>query len=224
MVWYKHRMSDLSLRFSLRHSFIYSIVLMVLVMLLHVTVAHAQAPQNEQQARQELASRMATMTLAILKDTRAPEGDRKSNLERSFAKVVDTDWIAKFVLGSNWRKASEEQRNLYTELYRNYLAQLYVSNYAENPDRKVTDIKVLGVTDSEADDTKFTARTEVVLSNAERLKVDYLVSGAPGQYKIVDVIIEGVSLLATHRAEFSKIAANKGIGGVIEKLKQNLNS
>lgn len=186
--------------------------------------ALAQLPQEEREAREALAQRMATMTMAILKDQKAKVADREDNLRRSFARVVDTGWIAKFVAGSSWRSASEEERERYAELYRDYLAHVYVSNYAENPDRKITDIKVIGVYDSETNEERFTARTEVVLSTAERLKVNYTVAAQEGGgYKIVDVIIEGVSLLSAHRVEFGKIAAKSGVSGIIAKLEEALN-
>ncbi len=187
------------------------------------SVAFAQVPDAERQAREALAHRMANMTLAILKDQKTRVSDRQDNLQRSFARVMDIDWIAKFVLGNSWRTASDEQRERYTELYREYLTHVYVSTYAESSERKITDIKVIAVNDSDADDSHFTARTEVALSNADNLKVDYLVAAREnGKYKIIDVVIEGVSLLSTHRAEFGKIAARGGVDSVIAKLEQKL--
>lgn len=192
-----------------------------LLMLPHY--AFAQVPDVERDARKALAHRMADMTLSILKDQRTAKEDREDNLKRSFAYVVDINWIAKFVAGNAWRTATDEQRAQYMDLYRDYLSGVYVSNYAESPDRKITNIKVLAVHDSEADESRFTTRTEVSLSNDERLKVDYVATAVgEGKYKIIDVIIEGVSLLATHRAEFSKIAVRGGIESVIAKLEERV--
>lgn len=201
----------------------YSCVYMLCAMalLLSPGFAMAQVPENEYQARKELAHSMANMTLAVLKDQRASVTDRQDNLKRSFANVVDIDWIARFVAGSAWRTADEAQRERYTKLYREYLTGMYVSNYAESSERKITDIKVTGIQNSDADDSRFTAYTEIVLSCTSKLKVDYLVTAQEGGgYKIIDVIIEGVSLLAAHRAEFGKVAAKGGIESVITKLER----
>lgn len=192
-----------------------------MALLLSPGFAMAQVPDAERQARTALAHDMANMTLSILKDQRGSAADRQDNLKRSFANVVDIDWIAKFVVGASWRTADEAQRARYIKLYRDYLTALYVSNYAENSERKITDIKVVAVNNSDADDSRFTARTEVVISCKETLNVDYLAAAQEGGgYKIIDVVIEGVSLLSAHRAEFGKIGARGGLESVIGKLEQ----
>src|SRR5690606_29082259 len=121
-------------------------------------------------------------------------------------------WIARFVLGNNWRTATDEQRKRYTSLYHDYLIGIYVANYAQSSERKITDIKILGVRNGE--DGRFTAQTELVMHGAGNVKVDYLVGKSGDGYKIVDVIIEGVSLLASHRSEFMQLAANGGVDRV----------
>lgn len=194
----------------------YSLLLLTFLML--PLAARAEVPDPaEHTAREELARDMANMTLSILKDQKKPVADRQMVLQQGFSNVVDIDWIAKFVLGNAWRSANDEQRERYTALYRKYLMQMYVATYAENPDRKITDIKVIDVNDH--DKNKFSTRTEIRLSTAEKIRVDYLASGSKEQgYKIIDVVIEGVSLLAAHRSEFTQLAAAKGVDGVISRL------
>ena len=174
-------------------------------------------PKVVHQERHTLALDMANSVLAIISDPSTPKKDREYALQQGFANVVDMDWIAKFVLGASWRNATDEQKAEYTKLYRAYLTKIYVSHYAGSPDTKIKSIKVLGIKDDERD---FTAFTEITLSNNDRLKVDYLVSERADGYKITDVIIQGVSLLNSHRAEFSALAASKGVTGVIARLEQ----
>jgi phospholipid transport system substrate-binding protein len=180
--------------------------------------AHAEVPADEQQAREALASRMATMTLSILQDQKKELAEREEILRRGFTNVMDTEWIAKFVLGTNWRTASEEQRARYAELYKIFLTKVYVENYAQSSERKIRDIKVLGIAD--AGDDQFTTRTKLLLSTGDELSVNYRAHKMDKGYKVVDVIIEGVSLLASHRDEFGKLAAGKGIDAVIAKLEK----
>ena len=178
----------------------------------------AWAQPADSQEKEALVNNMANTVLCILKDQKKSAADRESLLQRGFANVVDIDWIAQFVLGSAWKTATPEQQQRYTELYRASLTNSYISNYAENSERRILDIKPLGIVDSESG--TFTARTEIVLSGSERLKVDYLVGKKDGGYKIRDVIIENVSLLATHREQFREIAAERGVTAVIAKLEQ----
>jgi len=180
--------------------------------------AHAETAPAEQQAREELANTMATMTLSMLQDQSKDMKAREELLRRSFTYVMDTEWIAKFVVGTAWRGASDEEKSRYTELYKTFLTNVYVENYAQSSERKIRDIKVVGILD--ADDTSFTTRTKLMLSTGDDMHVDYRAHKKDAGYKIVDVVIEGVSLLATHRAEFGKIASVSGLAAVIAKLEQ----
>jgi phospholipid transport system substrate-binding protein len=195
---------------------------MVAVVVLTLSQGAAFAmEQSEHDAQMSLARDMANSVLCIIKDQKKASGDRQASLMQGFANVVDIDWIAQFVLGNSWRNATEEQRARYTKLYRNYLTNVYVSTYAESPDKKITDIKILGVVDAAND--RFSVRTNIALSNADSIRVDYLVARKGDGYKIIDVSIEGVSLLSTHRAEFGRIAGVGGIDSVIKALENQGN-
>lgn len=166
--------------------------------------------------RESFVHGMASMTLAILQDHKKPFPERKIVLRRAFKTVVDIDWIAKFVLGRSWNKATQVEKERYTELYHTFLTESYVSNFAENPDKRIKDIKILGIQD--AQDNDFIVSTNMLLADMEEIRVDYRVSDHDDKYKIIDIIIENVSLLSTHRQQFGELAANRGIDGVITKL------
>ena len=186
---------------------------LILLACCFVTPAHGAEGE-----RLSLAREMANLTLTMITDHSKNQADRLENLKRGFSNVVNTNWIAKFVLGNAWRKADEAQRARYTELYREFLLKTYISTYATSEDQQVTDIKVIDV--KEESDERFTTRTEIRLSNSKTLRVDYLAQADGDGYKIIDVVIEGVSLLSTHRGEFAQLASSDGVDGVIHKLEK----
>lgn len=195
--------------------------LIILLLSLSFSVVGLPAGATHIQKHQErlsLAREMANMTLTMVSDPSKKQAERLESLKRGFANIVDTNWIARFVIGNAWRKANDEERSRYTTLYQQFLMQTYISTYAQDETSKITDIRVVDVKD-EADDN-FTTRTEVKLSNARKITVDYLVKPDGDGYKIIDVIIEGISLLSTHRNEFTQIAARGGVGDVIRKLEK----
>jgi len=174
-----------------------------------------------QHKREVFAHDFATKVLAIIQDQKKTFDDRKSVLRQAFSKSVDIDWIARFVIGQAWNKASDEQRARYTTLYKTYLTETYVSNFAENPDKRIRDIKIFGVND--VADTDFNVRTQMMLADSENLNVNYLVRENNGKYKVLDIAIENVSLISTHRSEFTRIANANGVDGVINELQHRIN-
>lgn len=198
-----------------------NLTLPTLFLLLSFLITPAAYAENKDE-RLDLAYSMANMTLTMITDQKKNHTQRIESLKRGFSNIVDTKWIARFVLGANWRKATPEQRERYSELYHDFLMDTYISTYASNDEQKITDIKVLGVKDEA--EGQFTTRTEIRMSNAQTLKVDYRVHPiADNKYKIIDVIVEDVSLLSTHRSEFMQTASARGIGGVIKTLEKRLN-
>ncbi len=178
--------------------------------------ADPAAAVTQDQTREHFARSFARTVLAIIQDSRKSYGDRKEVLRAAFSQSVDIDWIARFVLGKAWNTATPEQKKRYASLYRSYLTETYVANFAENPDKRIRDIKIFSVSGT-GDDT-FTVRTQMMLANFENLKVNYLVRDEQGKYKVLDIAIENVSLINTHRTEFAALASARGVEGVITRL------
>jgi len=175
---------------------------------------------KQHQEREAFAKDFAQAVITILHDHKKAYGDRKDILRRAFSDSVDINWIAKFVLGRAWKDATGQQRDYYTLLYRKFLTETYVTQFAESPRQSIYSIKILAVNDDE--NNEFIVRTQMQLMNQANLKVDYRVCDEDGHYKVLDIIIENVSLITTHRTEFAALATQQGVDGVIKKLEQNL--
>ena len=65
---------------------------------------------------------------------------------------------------------------------------------------------------------------EINDTSGQAILVDYRLRGDSGAFKIVDITVEGVSLLTTQRSEFNGIVERKGIDGLIEALKKQVAS
>ena len=177
------------------------------------------APATTNQNRETFVKTMTQSVLATLHDGKKPFVEKQTMLRQTFTNVVDMDWIARFVLGKTWNGSTDAQKAQYTALYHTYLTNTYVSNLSEDSEGKLLDIKILGLNNNDDEDT-FVVRTDMVMADSDPVKVDYLVRDDSGQYKVIDIRVEGVSLLATHRSEFAELATTDGISGVIGKLEQ----
>lgn len=198
------------------------IVLFQTIMVTGISAVKADdIAQALHQERQAFAKDFAEVVINVLHDVKTPYPHRKELLRQSFVQSVDTEWMAKFVLGRSWKEATDEQKKEYMKLYRRFLAETYVCNFAENPDKSIYRIKITGVNDG-MDTNTFTVNTHIELTNQTDLKVDYLVYEQDKHYKVRDIVIENVSLIATHRAEFSELANAEGVNGVIHRLEQKL--
>jgi phospholipid transport system substrate-binding protein len=162
---------------------------------------------------------VATQVLAIVKD-----GSGKSAQQEKLLGVVDAnidiDYVAKFVLGKYWRQATTEQQQAYLEAYRPFLKKNYVSKLTRYSGQTFTVGQ--GRVDS---DGSYVVTMKINDPAGQDVSMLYrVVDGAKGTYRISDIVVEGVSLLATQRSEFDSIAQSKGVDGLIDALKKKVAS
>ena len=131
-------------------------------------------------------------------------------LDRGFA--VRT--IGRFALGRNWRAATPEQQQEYLKLFRQFILNTYASRLDGYSGQS------FNVVDARPIDDKDTlVNTEIGQPDAEPLRVDYRVRTKQGTYKIVDVLVEGISLITTQRSEFSSIINREGFDGLLKLMR-----
>lgn len=124
--------------------------------------------------------------------------------------------IAKFVLGRYWRKASETEKKEYLQLFEDLLVATYAERFAKYSGEKlvVREAEVRGENDA------IVHSTMVSVNSAKKLKVAWRVRIKKGRYKIIDIMVEGISMIMTQKSEFSSFIRQNG--GTIESLLSEL--
>jgi len=151
--------------------------------------------------------------LAIISNSGESDDAKEKKLIGIFNQNVDTEWMSHFVLGRYYRQATPEQLAKYKDLYRQYVIESYVPKFRQYTGEK---FQVTGV--RQDGDGEYLVQTEIVRPNQASVKVDYRITGKPGNLKIVDIVVEGVSLITTQRSEFGSVISREGFDSLITKL------
>jgi len=157
--------------------------------------------------------RMAQEAMAVLSDASLSEDQRAGKLRHMMAQNIDIPPIARFVLGRYWRGATERQREVYVAAYSDYI----LSTYAAKIGGGGAAVDRFDVIKTQVHGTKdFLVHCVVGRAGGEPLRVVWRLRQRDGRYRIIDLMVEGVSLVQTQRQEFvSFIRAN---GGSVDKL------
>jgi len=126
----------------------------------------------------------------------------------------DTDFAAQRVLGKHWRTASPSQRQRFINVFYRYLVNNYASYLLDFTGEEIQVSPYQG----HPDDKYPLVKTQVKLKKGETAAVDYVLRRVDEQWKVIDVIVEGVSYVRSYREEFSAEIAQKGLDAVIERL------
>jgi phospholipid transport system substrate-binding protein len=117
----------------------------------------------------------------------------------------DMKTIGRFSLGRYWRVSTPQQRDEYQRLFENMVIAVYSSRFEEYKGQR---FETRGY---RADGEKDTIVSSfVVPEEGPEVQVDWRVRYKNGRYKVIDVIVEGVSMSLTQRSDFAAVIQRGG--------------
>lgn len=145
-----------------------------------------------------------------------PQKEKDERFAKLFNNALDLKFIGQFVLGRYWKTATPEQRDAFIEAYRNLNIQTWSKRFDEFKGRNFV---FQGTTPSNSANQIF-VNSEVPMPQGAPAKVVWRVKQNGDIYKIVDIIIENVSLAITARNEYSAYIkkAPNGVDDLIKDL------
>ena len=150
-----------------------------------------------------------------LTDPAIPQPEREARFRRLLVDRFDMAAISKFVLGRYWRSTNETQRVQFQQLFVDFIVGSYSVRFSEYLGEGV---KVTGT--SAEDDGTILVQSKIDMPSSEDIRVDWRLRSSGGNFAVVDVIVEGVSMDVTQRSEFTRIIRDRGgINGLIEALR-----
>jgi phospholipid transport system substrate-binding protein len=154
--------------------------------------------------------------MTILRDASKTPDEQLMALKELLDANTDLDLVAQLVLGQHWRAASVEERHEYVTLFR----QMLMNTMAERiGDYNGQSFEVVGSSPRSERDTAVQSRI-IRTAGAPPLRVDWRVREADGQLAIIDMEVEGISLIVSQRDQMGRIVERRGMAGLIETLRE----
>jgi phospholipid transport system substrate-binding protein len=143
------------------------------------------------------------------------KSQRRSKLREIINPKFDFDEMARRSLGANWNDISAEQQKDFTSVFSELLARTYLS--------KIETVKpgMVKVETEQVESPKALVKT-VVLSKGDTFPIDYKLVFKDGHWRVYDVVIENIGLVANYRNEFSGIIRRDKFSGLMERLRQKV--
>ena len=153
-------------------------------------------------------------------NSQASAAEKNARFEKLFNSALDLKFIGRFVLGRYWKSASEQQRDEFIDVYRKLNVKTWSKRFDDFAGKEFI---FKGTTPSSSEDQIF-VNTVVPMEQAEPANVVWRVKQDGDNFKIVDIIIENVSLAITARNEYTAFIKKSpnGINGLIADLKNKL--
>lgn len=168
-----------------------------------------------QETPRSLIQQTVDQVLAILRDAQRSDALRRSELETIARQRFDFETMSRLVLATNWKKLSAPKQQEFVDEFTRFLANDYGARIERYEQEQV---EITGERPEARGD--FTVKTRIVGGKNDGALVDYRMRQRDGSWKIIDVVIEGISLVANYRDQFREVASNGGPEVVIQKLKE----
>jgi phospholipid transport system substrate-binding protein len=159
---------------------------------------------------------------SVIEQARATLADKNltaHSREVKFRTLLDDSFdmprISKFVLGPRWNQATEQERQDFVHVFNQYIVHSYSKDFGDfsGEEIKVTRVRL-------ESETVATVISQFQPSTGGPVVIAWRVSNKDNTYKIIDVDVEGVSLLVTHREELGTVLSQHG--GSISELNKIL--
>jgi phospholipid transport system substrate-binding protein len=173
------------------------------------------AATADAQTAQALIEQTVDQVIAILKDQSRPTGQRLAELEEIAHQRFDFRTMARLVLGGNWKRLKPPQRDEFVDQFTIYLANDYGSRLERYEQEEV---KVFGEEPKPRGDV--VVKTKILGGRNDGTTVDYRMRKLGEEWRIIDVVIEGISLVANFRDQFKEVIARGGPEALLQQLKQ----
>lgn len=123
--------------------------------------------------------------------------------------------MSKWVLGRQWGKATAQQRAVFAEEFKTLLVRTYAKALLGFTNEKVVYLETITGSKPNIVMVKTEIRSD---ASPNSTPVNYTMHISGGDWKVVNVAFEGVSLVETYRKSFASEIRNNGLASLIQKL------
>ena len=159
---------------------------------------------------------LADRALGLVTDKNTDMAAKRARFDELLSDTFDMEGIGRFLLGRYWRLATPEERDAYLKAFKESIVYTYTARFDEYAGQKL-------VVDGSREDGQFTlVNSRIVDPNGSAdVKVEWRLIRQGDSFKVVDVVIEGVSMSVTQRQEYASVIQSNG--GEVKALVKALN-
>ena len=173
-------------------------------------------PVAAEQSPRDVVQSTSDQVLAVLAEKDLSKQERRDKVRAIVLRSVDFETLSRLVLARNWTKFSPAQQQEFMQEFQDHLAATYGRRLDDYRNEKVA---IVG--DRQEPNGDWTVRTKILRGGGSNdINVDYRLRQSNGEWKVIDFIVEEVSMVANFRSQFQDIVASGGPEKLLKLLKE----
>lgn len=196
----------------------YALALLMMASVFFVAIeSNADAATQKERAVAHI-NKVAIEAINMLSDSTLSRKQKQNEFKELLAIGFDTHRISRFVLGRYWRTASKSQRKEFVPLFEDYITRTYtrqISDYS-GEQLEIGLAQILSKRET-------MVKSAIVRPKGPPIKLNWRVyENKKNVMRVVDIVVEGISMALTQRQEFSAVISKStdGVEGLLTKLRK----
>jgi phospholipid transport system substrate-binding protein len=200
-------------QFLQRRAFV--ILTLMALLLLSLAPSRFVAPAIADDDPMSVVKTTVNQALDVLRDSSAPLAQRQDKLRQIVAQTFDFKEMAKSALGYHWRELTPAQQQEFTNAFIAFIEDSYLSKINDYRGQQVNFLKA-----SQDGPQYAQVNTDIIQPNGkDAIHVNYRLLKEDGTWKIYDVTVDAISIIANYRNQFNRVMNSKGYSTLIADLK-----
>jgi phospholipid transport system substrate-binding protein len=141
--------------------------------------------------------------------------DRSGEIRQIVREMFDFDEISRRALARHWQTLQREEQTEFATLFRDLLERAYLRQVEAAGGEKITFLS-----ESMEDGGSATVRSKVVTRQGGEMPLDYRMHVRDGSWRIYDVVVQGISFIASYRTQFDRVIRAESYGALCERLQK----
>ena len=173
-------------------------------------------PVAAEQSPRDVVQSTSDEVLAVLAEKDLSKQERRDKVRTIVLRSMDFETLSRLVLARNWSRFSPAQQQEFIQEFQDHLASVYGRRLDDYRNEKV---EIVG--DRREPNGDSTVQTKILRGGGSNdIEVDYRLRESNGQWKVIDFIVEEISMVANFRSQFQDIVASGGPEKLLQLLKE----
>ena len=184
-----------------------------LVLGVTVNLCLAQGVVYAETPMEQLQETIQQVTLAMNGAVKWSDPELREKLRDALMPRFDWFEMAKQALGKHWSAVPSRQRE-FVAVFAEFLGNSYIGKIGSYKDEKIVFVH------ESIEKNLAQVDTKIIPSKGDPTSINYRLHRVGGEWKIYDVVVEDISVVANYRAQFDRILANGSFDDLIQRLKE----
>ena len=167
-------------------------------------------------SEEEFVTKFANEAITILGSEQISKNEKNNKFTNLVMSAIDLNLISQFVLSKTWKSATDDQKERYISAFKKYFINSYANKLDQYSGEKII------VNGSEEAGKYVIVDTDIVREGTDTLKINlkWRLLNKNDDIKIIDLNIEGISLVIAQREEFQSFLSNNDgdLEALIDKI------